>query len=147
MKNPIEKHTGKWKRLVKQHIKIYWEEAWLEEKQTKSTLKFLNLQQPLFGNGIIIFVLMKYIYIRTHCDILILNLTSADLFVGLVLLLQSISCLNIEFNILSDVCIFRFSSMVLVSFASLFAVLNKITDKFLTIAGYFDYYNFCVTVC
>ena len=48
MENPIEKH--KWKKLVKQHIEIYWEEAWIEEKQTKSTLKFLNLQHPLFGN-------------------------------------------------------------------------------------------------
>jgi hypothetical protein len=28
MKNPIEKH--KWKKLVKQHIEIYWEEAWIE---------------------------------------------------------------------------------------------------------------------
>ena len=51
MKNPIEKHTGKWKKLVKQHIEIYWEEAWIEEKQTKSTLKFLHLQHPLFGNS------------------------------------------------------------------------------------------------
>ena len=90
----------------------------------------------LFGNGIIIFVLMKYIYIRTHCDILILNLTSADLFVGLVLLLQSISCLNIEFNILSDVCIFRFSSMVLVSFASLFAVLLTALERYVCIYLY-----------
>lgn len=49
MENPIEKH--KWKKLVKQHIEIYWEEAWIEEKQTKSTLKFLNLQHPLFGNS------------------------------------------------------------------------------------------------
>ena len=31
MENPIEKH--KWKKLVKQHIEIYWEEAWIEEKQ------------------------------------------------------------------------------------------------------------------
>jgi hypothetical protein len=29
----------------------YGEEAWIEEKQTKSTLKFLNLQHPLFGNS------------------------------------------------------------------------------------------------
>ena len=36
---------------VKQQIEIYWEEAWIEEKQTKSTLKFLNLQHPLFGNS------------------------------------------------------------------------------------------------
>jgi hypothetical protein len=49
MENPIEKH--KWKKLVKQHIEIYWKEAWIEEKQTKSTLKFLNLQHPLFGNS------------------------------------------------------------------------------------------------
>jgi hypothetical protein len=47
MENPIEKH--KWKKLVEQHIEIYWEEAWIEEKQ--STLKFLNLQHPLFGNS------------------------------------------------------------------------------------------------
>ena len=45
MENPIEKH--KWKKLVKQHIEIYWEEAWIEEKQ----VKFLNLQHPLFGNS------------------------------------------------------------------------------------------------
>ena len=31
MENPIEKHE--WKKLVKQHIEIYWEEAWIEEKQ------------------------------------------------------------------------------------------------------------------
>jgi hypothetical protein len=49
MENPIEKH--KWKKLVKQQIEIYWEEAWIEEKQTKSTLKFLNIQHPLFGNS------------------------------------------------------------------------------------------------
>ena len=49
MENPIEKH--KWKKLVKQQIEIYWEEAWIEEKQTKSTLKFLNLQHPLFENS------------------------------------------------------------------------------------------------
>ena len=49
MENPIEKH--KWKKLVKQQIEIYWEEAWIEKKQTKSTLKFLNLQHPLFENS------------------------------------------------------------------------------------------------
>ena len=40
MENPIEKQI--WKKLIKQQIEIYWEEAWIEEKQTKSTLKFLN---------------------------------------------------------------------------------------------------------
>ena len=49
MENPIEKQI--WKKLIKQQIEIYWEEAWIEEKQTKSTLKFLNLQHPLFGNS------------------------------------------------------------------------------------------------
>ena len=33
MEYPIEKH--KWKKLVKQHIEIYWEEAWIEEKQSQ----------------------------------------------------------------------------------------------------------------
>jgi hypothetical protein len=34
MENPIEKH--KWKKLVKQKvIEIYWEEAWIEEKQSQ----------------------------------------------------------------------------------------------------------------
>ena len=48
MKNPIEKHTGKWKKLVKQHIEIYWEEAWIEEKQTKSTFEIPKLTIPTF---------------------------------------------------------------------------------------------------
>ena len=46
MENPIEKHE--WKKLVKQHIEIYWEEAWIEEKQNKL---FLHLQHPLFGSS------------------------------------------------------------------------------------------------
>jgi hypothetical protein len=43
MENPIEKHE--WKKLVKQHIEIYWEEAWIEEKQNKL---FLHLQHKLY---------------------------------------------------------------------------------------------------
>ena len=46
--NPPNKHS--WSKLVKKAVCSYWRDQWQEEKSTKSSLKYLQIQQVPIGN-------------------------------------------------------------------------------------------------
>lgn len=94
----------------------------------------------VLGNGIVLYILLKHIHIKTHGCFLMVNLTSADILVGLTLILQATSNLNDEFLSWSGVCAFRFSSMIFVSFSSLFAVFLTTLERFFCVC-YHGYDN------
>ncbi|CAC5384423.1 ADRA1B [Mytilus coruscus] len=93
----------------------------------------------IFANGIVLHILWKYINVSVPGNILMLNLSSADILVGIVLIWQSIFNLIDYLQALPDVCVFRFSSMVFVSFASLFAVLLTAVERLLCVCYHGKY--------
>lgn len=93
----------------------------------------------ILANGIVLHILWKYINVSVPGNILMLNLSSADILVGIILIWQAIFNLVGYLRDLPGVCIFRFSSMVFVSFASLFAVLLTAVERLLCVCYHGKY--------
>lgn len=87
----------------------------------------------LLGNCVVLFILLRYMHVKTQSSFLMLNLTSADFLVGLTLVIQAMSNLTESLQTWSEVCIFRFSSMIFVSFSSLFAVLLTALERYFSV--------------
>ena len=85
----------------------------------------------MFGNGLVLVAVVKYIRKATSSCVLIVNLAIADLLMGLILPVQAFSRLYMPFASSKYSCFVRMSTMVLSSFSSMFAVLLMAVDRYL----------------
>lgn len=92
-------------------------------------------------NGIVLIAMIKYLHRLTPACLLIINLTVADIVMGLVLPVQVASRLSVSFAENDSVCSARISTMVLASFSSLFAVLLTAVDRYLGVCRCISYYK------